>query len=257
MRVRLWRHDINLATPIAAAGQVHSTRTHLFLELELDGVRGVGEVSPQPFTLNGDAGVQDVIVELEHFTLRQFVEATQREGRAPNWARVTHFAGSRPASSPASSLLEMALLDADLRARRGTIEDQWPVRFETPTQITVSLIDEQPWTSLAGAAQVRAKISSLTVTTAQWSRLAALGMPVLLDFNCSAKSFESVVSIVAEARRHVDVVAVEQPFAPGNVVEHARVAAALDVPISLDEGVRHRRDLDQIVRYQAARLVCI
>ncbi len=66
-----------------------------------------------------------------------------------------------------------------------------------------------------------------------------------------------MVDVVDHAQRHVTVVAIEQPFAPGNVVEHARLAAAIEVPVSLDEGVRHRRDLDQIVRYRAARLVCI
>jgi O-succinylbenzoate synthase len=257
MRARLWRHDITLASPVAAAEQVHATRPHLFLELEIDGVRGLSEISPQPITINGDAGVEDVLVEFEHFTLRQFIEAAQREGRAPHWARVTHFAGSRRASHPASALLEMALLDADLRTRRITVDEQWPKRYETPVQMTVSLLDDQPWASPVGAAQVRAKISPLTVSGARWSRLAELGRPVLLDFNCSAETIEGVLETVAVARRHVEIVAVEQPFAPGNVVEHARAAAALDVPLSLDEGVRNRRDLDQIVRYQAARLVCI
>jgi O-succinylbenzoate synthase len=257
MRARLWRHDITLVSPVAAAEQVHATRAHLFLELEIDGATGLGEISPQPTTLNGDPGVEDVLVEFEHFTLRQFIEAAQREGRAPHWARVTHFAGSRRASHPASALLEMALLDAELRTRRATIDEQWPKRYETPVQMTVSLLDDQPWASPIGAAQVRAKISSLSVSGAQWTRLAELGLPVLLDFNCSGETIEGVLETVAAARRHVEVVAVEQPFAPGNVVEHARVAAVLDVPLSLDEGVRHRRDLDQIVRYQAASLVCI
>ncbi len=257
MRVRLWRQNFSLDLPIAAAGQLHATRTHLFLEVEIDGVRGLGEISPQPEALNGDAGLQDVLDELDQFTLRQFVEAASRETSAPNWARVTHFAGSRPASYPASALLEMALLDADLRARHATISDQWPARFDTPVQMTVSLIDEQPWSATFGAAQIRAKISPRTVSSDQWTRLAALDLPVLLDFNCSGDTLDAVVDVVEHAQRYVTVVAIEQPFAPGNVVEHARVAAALEVPVSLDEGVRHRRDLDQIARYKAARLVCI
>lgn len=257
MRARLWRQNLSLASPITAAGQIHDTRTHLFLELEIDGVRGLGEISPQPFELNGDAGLQDVVNELEHFTLRQFVEAAQREARAPHWARVTHFAGSRPASNPASALLEMALLDVHLRDRNSTIDEQWPAHFETPVQTTVSLMDEHHWAPVLGVAQIRAKISPKNVPTAQWSRLAALERPVLLDFNCSGSSIEDVLSVVNQAQSHLNVVAIEQPFAPGNVVEHARLAVATDVPISLDEGVRHRRDLDQIARYHAARIVCI
>ena len=62
---------------------------------------------------------------------------------------------------------------------------------------------------------------------------------------------------LASIPNSVDVVALEQPFAPGNVVDHARLAEQTEVPISLDEGVRNLRDLDQIVRYQAASLVCV
>jgi O-succinylbenzoate synthase len=227
------------------------------LELEIDGVRGLGEVSPQPHTMNGDAGIQEVIEELERFTLRHLQEITQREGSAPQWARATHLAGSRPASHPATALLEMALLDVDLRARRLRIDEHWPARFETPVQITVSLLDALPWAPVVLADQVRAKLSTAQVPTSQWQRLSELDLPVLLDFNCSGDSLEAVVHAVAEAQRHLKVVAVEQPFAPGNVVEHARLARLLDVPVSLDEGVRNRRDLEQIARYQAARSVCI
>ncbi len=97
----------------------------------------------------------------------------------------------------------------------------------------------------------------MDVPAARWERLAKLSRAILLDFNCSAASVEDVVRVVALAQSHVDVCAVEQPFAAGNVVEHARLAAVLDVPLSIDEGVRHRRDLDQIARYRAAQLVCI
>lgn len=257
MRVRLWRRDLTLDQPVAAAEQVHSTRPHLFLELEIDGVVGLGEISPQPVSLNGDAGIDDVLSELELFTLPQITALVEREGRAPHWARVTHLAGSRSASHPASALLEMALLDAELRTRGAAVEELWTPRFETPWQSTVSLVDSGPWPPNVGAARVRAKVSPLTVPDEQWTRLAALDMPVLLDFNCSGGTVELVMSSVTEARRHVDVVAVEQPFAPGNVVEHAQLAAALDLPVSLDEGVRNRRDLDQIVRYGAAKMVCV
>jgi len=257
MKVRLWRHDMNLRSPVSAAAQVHATRAHLFLEVEVDGVRGLGEISPQPASLNGDPGVDDVLREIKNFTLRQFIETAQREAQSPNWARVTHFAGSRPASYPASALLEMALLDLHLRGRSSTVESHWPERFTTPNQVTVSLLDDAPWTPLDDAAQVRAKVSTAEVSLERWHELASLERPVLLDFNCSGINVQDTLRCVALARTHVQVCAVEQPFAAGNVVEHARLATLLDVPVSLDEGVRHRRDLDQIARYQAARLVCV
>jgi len=257
MRVRLWRHEMSLGSPITGSRQVHATRTHLFLEVEIDGVLGLGEISPQPHELNGDPGLDDVLVELEHFTLRQFIEAATRERGAPHWARVTHFAGSRRASYAASALLEMALFDAHLRARHETVDEQWPERFDTPLQFTVSLLDDQPMAPHPNAAQLRAKVSSAPVSSTRWRELAHWGLPVLLDFNCAARDVDDVVTLTRAALSHVEVVGVEQPFAAGNVVEHARLAALLEVPVSLDEGVRHRRDLDQIVRYHAAQQVCV
>jgi len=257
MRVRLWRHELSLGSPLTSAAQVHDTRTHLFLEVEFDGVRGIGEIAPQPRALNGDPGVDDVLVELEHFTLRQFLEVSDREGAPPPSARVTHFAGSRRASYAASTLLEMALLDAELRARHETIEQHWPWRYDTPVQSTVSMLDDEPMTPHPDAVQLRAKVSSAAVTPRRWRELAEWGLPVLLDFNCGAGDVADVLALTATARDHVDVVAVEQPFAPGNVVDHARLARVLEVPVSLDEGVRHRRDVDQIVHYGAAQRICV
>ena len=257
MRLRLWRHELSLGSSITTSQEVHATRTHLFLELEIDGVLGMGEISPQPHRLNGDPGLDDVLAELEHFTLRQFIEVTQRERAAPHWARVTHFAGSRPASYAASALLELALLDATLRARREDVTAQWPGRFDTPVQSTVSLLDDRPMAPHRGATQLRAKVSHVAVPRSRWRELAEQGLPVMLDFNCAGRTVDDVVSLTATAHSHVEVVAVEQPFAVGNVVEHARLAAVLGVPVSLDEGVRHRRDLDQILRYRAAAQICV
>ena len=246
-----------MASPVRAAHQLHATRSHLFLEVEVDGVVGLGEASPQPVALNGDAGIDDVVAELEIFVLPQLLEMIRRESSSPNWARVSHLAGSRRSSAPASALLEMALIDLELRSRGAEVKELWPPRFDTPTQLTVSLLDEQQWTTAGAANQVRAKVSASPVSDAQWCRLAELGLPVLLDFNCSAENVDSVCEVVQRAGNYVEVVAAEQPFAPGNVVDHARLAGVLAVAVSLDEGVRNRRDLDQISRYGAARMICV
>ena len=42
-----------------------------------------------------------------------------------------------------------------------------------------------------------------------------------------------------------------------NVADTARLAARMDVAISVDEGIRSIRDVTQLVRYGAARMVCV
>jgi len=258
MKLTLWRVDDQLRQSVAASRQRHVARTRLLLEVEHEGVSGYGEVDPQPFSLHGDPSVTDVIQELDGVVLLQVHGAFERELDVPSWTRLARFAGSRDASAPAVTLVEMALLDRELRRAGRTLVDQWPVRFATPHQVTTSLLDETlSKFDPVDAARVRVKTAPGTLSSREIAFLESLGRPVLLDFNCSAESDADVLDQLASIPNSVDVVALEQPFAPGNVVDHARLAAQTEVPISLDEGVRNLRDLEHIVRYQAASLVCV
>jgi L-alanine-DL-glutamate epimerase-like enolase superfamily enzyme len=92
------------------------------------------------------------------------------------------------------------------------------------------------------------------------ARLSSLSVPVLLDFNCSATGDADVLDQLDQLGDRVTelrVEAVEQPFAAGNVIDHSRLAEQLEVGLSLDEGVRTVRDIEQIVRYGAATLICV
>jgi len=80
---------------------------------------------------------------------------------------------------------------------------------------------------------------------------------VLLDYNCAALDDAQVIEQVRQVRDVAEVVAVEQPYAVGNVVNSARLAEQLGVALSIDEGVRSVRDVAQIVRYQAAQVICV
>jgi len=258
MRFTLWRVDEQLRHSVVASRQRHDARTRLLLEVDHEGVQGYGEVDPQPFSLHGDPSVSDVIQELDGVVLLQVHGAFEREGAVPSWTRLARFAGSRDASAPAVTLVEMALLDRELRLEDRTLLEQWPERFDTPIQVTTSLLDETVTSFKPGeAARVRVKTAPGRLAPRQVAFLQGLGRPLLLDFNCSAGSDTDVLDQLESLSPDVEVVAVEQPFAPGNVVDHARLAEQTEVPISLDEGVRNLRDLEQIVRYHAARLVCV
>ncbi|MHB1088389.1 MAG: enolase C-terminal domain-like protein [Acidimicrobiales bacterium] len=257
MELTLHRALVELRDPVRAAHQHHVTRTRLYVRLEHEGVIGYGEVAPQPVALNGDPGVGEVVQELDGYVLTQLQSALEREGALPSWTRMARFAGSRPSSPPAVTLVEMALLDRELRGEGRSIHDFWPERFDTPLQGTVSLLDDDPWNISERWSRLRVKSAPGPLSARAREHLAALSLPVLVDFNCSATNVEEVLAHVQHVRQYATVVAVEQPFAPGNVIDHAELAARIDVPVSLDEGVRSQRDLDQIVRYDAARMVCI
>jgi O-succinylbenzoate synthase len=152
----------------------------------------------------------------------------------------------------------MAVLDRELRRLSLSIGELWPPRFETPSQSTVSVLDEEtPWHIDARSRRVRVKTAPGALSAVALERLSVLEVPVLLDFNCSASRDDEVLAQVEQARRVCEVVAVEQPYAVGNVVDHARLAARLEVDLSLDEGVRSLQDVAQIVRYHAATMLCV
>jgi O-succinylbenzoate synthase len=257
MRATLYRQDVVLERQIQASGQSHIERSRLFLELESDGVVGYGEVSPQPFELNGDPGIGTVLDAIASaVTLLQGVE--NREGTLPLWSRLGGFSSGLAQENVAFTVVEMALLDRELCLEAKSINDLWPARFDTPLQVTVSLVDElAPWVIDADAQRVRVKSIPGSISDAAMKRLSALSVPVILDYNCSVVVDTDVLEQLEQLRGVVDIAAVEQPYGVGNVVEHARLAQLLNVPISIDEGLRSLRDLTHIAQYGAAQMVCV
>ena len=257
MRVSLWRARARLRQPVAAARERHDERARLYLEVGHAGHVGYGEVSPSREALNGDPGVEEVLGELVEVVMPRLMRVVGREHEPPAWARTTSLVGERPASRFAGALVEMALMDRELRAHASDLVSLWPAQFATPIQRTVSILDlATPW-SLEGAARVRVKTAPGAPSDAALAALADLSAPILLDFNCSATSAEDVLSQVRVVGEVARIDAVEQPFAAGNVADHSRLAARLGVDLSIDEGCRSLSDLVQIVRYEAAAMICV
>jgi o-succinylbenzoate synthase len=256
MNATLYRQVVALQHPIRASYETHDERTRLYVRIEHDDDWGFGEVSPQPHELNGDPGLNEVL-DAVRLALTRLEQVLQREGDLPHWARVARLGAATPRDNAAYSLLEMALLDRELRRDQRSITDLWPPLSDTPEQRTVSLLDETPWSLDDGAARIRVKCAPGSLSARSRERLSQLSVPVLLDFNCSATNDDEVLEVVAAVSTVATVDAVEQPFAAGNVVDHARLASRLTVDVSLDEGVRSVRDLQQIARYGAAAMVCV
>jgi len=80
---------------------------------------------------------------------------------------------------------------------------------------------------------------------------------VIVDYNCSATSDGEVLTQLELIRRVATVAAIEQPYKVGNFIDHARLAALIDVPVSIDEGLRSARDLTHIVNCAAASMICV
>ncbi len=256
MEASLFHQVGELASPIPASFETHAQRTRLFLRVEHDGVDGVGEISPQPHALNGDPGLDEVLDALRGAVARLH-GVTEREGDVPHWSRVARLGSGSPRDNAAYALIEMALLDREMRRDEVVVEDAWTTLIETPWQATVSILGDQDWAIDERVQRVRVKCAPGALHTSAQRRLRDLRVPTLLDFNCSATRDDEVLELLAAVSRFATVDAVEQPYAVGNLVDHARLAGRLEVALSLDEGVRSLRDLRQIVNYGAATMLCV
>jgi O-succinylbenzoate synthase len=257
MNVALYRQNVVLKRPVRASAQEHLQRSRLFLRLDHNGHFGYGEVAPQPFTLNGDPGFDEVLRAVQ-VSLARLDGVAKREASLPSWSRVARLGAATPPSNVASALIEMALLDLELRTAGISISDVWFERFSTPRQATFSLLDDETgWLVNDDVERVRVKSAPGPLSARALERLSQLSVPVLLDYNCSANSDDDVLDQVRQIRDVASIAAVEQPFDVGNLIDHARLAARLDVPLSIDEGVRSLRDLTQITNYEAATMICV
>lgn len=255
MEASLYRQHVALVRPVQASEERHDERSRLFLRLEDDEV-GFGEVDPQPTALHGDPSVEQVI-DATRAALARLRDVTERDGALPSWSRMAGLLGDTAAERWAAALVEMALLDRVLRAWVMSAGELWPPRAVTPRQSTVSALDDGEWLVHSLDARVRVKTAPGPVSERTLERYSQLSVPVLLDFNCSATTDEEVIDQVAVVSEVATIDAVEQPYEAGNVVAHARLAARLGVPLSLDESVRTTADLTHIVQYQAAAMICV
>jgi o-succinylbenzoate synthase len=257
MRWRLLSNSTRLQTSLVASGQVHSVRTHLYLEIEDGGLVGYGEASPQPEPLHGDPGLTEVIKEWFEHVEPTLSEILSREGAFPSWFRVSRIASSRPASAVATSILEMALLDLELKQQSKNLAQLWEQRFDTPNQIVVSALGDLAWPAVSSPDRLRVKVGPGPLALDVVARLAKQTARVILDFNCGARSLSEVIGLFEHAGGIEVVAAVEQPFAPGNLAEHTLLNQQLACEVSLDESVRSINDVNLIARHSAASLLCI
>lgn len=254
MRVRLYRIPLQLTSAVSAAHERHEWRDHLFLLVEDNRCWGLGEISPQPHLLNGDPSTDEVLVALSHVMSTLIMPVVSREGRWPTSVRLSQMSSGRRADAFAIAIVEMALLDYELRDQGHAIDSWWPPLHEPRT--IVSAPDDE--TSFVGVVDLwRVKVTDQIRPTSWWQSLNSHCHDVVLDFNASAASREAVHAQIAIANERLNVVAVEQPFAPGDLVAHAALARELDCIVSIDEGVRTRRDVDDIARYDAASMICV
>lgn len=262
MTARVHVAALALRDPVAAADRTHGRRRTIFLELDDGDVVGWGEcaTAEEP---GSDATVDEVLGALSDRVLALAVaqlDATP-SGASPR-APTVSMVPARPSELAAAALVDAALWDRRLRSAGESLASDLGVSVPEVGFAGVIGIEEGSAAVeramalvAAGVTRLRIKVSRASGTAALDAVLDAVHVPVVADANASLRAREDARVLDALCER--PIAWLEQPFAAGNLADHAELAARGEVLVGLDESVRSIRAVRDAARYGAAGVVCV
>lgn len=166
----------------------------------------------------------------------------------------------------AKAAVEMAVLDAALRAEGRSLAAFLGARRGTvPAGATLGLASGEAPLLAAAEAAVAAGYRRLKCKVAPGRSIAPLEalrrahpeIALSVDANGAFREEDAEDRAVLEALDRLGLVAIEQPLAPDDLVGHARLAAALETPVLLDESVRSLGQLETAAALHACDGVAV
>ena len=250
MKAQLSVFQRKLPQSITTGVETHDERTSIALALLDDGFTGVAEIAPQTLPINGDAGVSEVLDHLERIAIPRFLSVRARNAQHPYWAQIPALFGNDAVSRASAALIEGALYDGEIRQSSG-------VEISLTTGIATGSLLGTPYVPLISEAVslLRLKVGPF-VDPSAFDALRGVTCPVMLDYNASCPTVQQILEHVALASVHVAVGFVEQIGHVGDYTAHYELRNA-GIPLSLDESIRSMQDIKNVLRYEAASVVCI
>jgi O-succinylbenzoate synthase len=264
--VELWRGEVRLREPLGAAHGVHDVLEKLYVRICCADAEGWGEVAAIPEPVGIDPSLRAVEQLLvEDWPARLETAALAREGRCPESQTVALFAGSSVLEQVAAAVIEMAVLDAELRADERSLADQLgtdrsAVRYGGLVGIPEShrvpdALERAAELVEGGASRLRVKISPTFGIDALRAIAAAFpGLALHADAN---GSFDPSSVEILRPLDDLSLVCIEQPLATRDLAALAQVASSFQTPICLDETITSRRVARDVLRYGACRALCV
>jgi O-succinylbenzoate synthase len=266
--VELVRLDVPFRVAIGTAVGVHRTRALLFIRVVAEESEGWGECAALREGTAVDPSVDEVEgAALERGVSRLLDATTARGGQLPLEAEVAQLFGSSPVDRLLAAASEMAVADAELRWAGRSLAQALEVGpgFETlpvgaavgiPAGHDLGLLLAQAAEAVAdGAARLRVKIEpGWDVEPVAALRAAHPELVLQADANGSYRMDD------AEAVGRLagfDVLCLEQPLPPADLVAQAEFARRVPVPICLDESLSSPRRVRDALRNQSCAMACL
>ncbi len=268
--VELVHVDLPFRQDIGTAAGVHRVRPLLFVRVVAEEAEGWGECA----ALAGGTAVDPALSVVEQAAADRGVprlsEATRaREGRLPAGAGIAQLFGSSPVDRMLAAAFEMAVSDAELRAGRRALADELGIGagFETvavgavvgiPAGHDVGALRHEVDAAVAsGAARIRMKIEpGWELEPVQAVRADHPDLVLQVDANGSFGAGADDVAVLS-GLADFDVLCIEQPLPPADLVAHAQLARRLPVPICLDESLSSPRRVTDALRNGSCAMACL
>jgi len=266
--IELVRVTVPFRVDIGTAAGVHRTRILLFARVVTPDAEGWGECAALGEGTSVDPTVDEVEGAAHARGVRRLLDASAaRSGHVPMETEIAQLFGSSPVDRMMGALFEMAVADAELRRAGRSLADALEVGagFETlpvgaavgiPPAHDLGILREQVAQAVAaGAARLRVKIEP------GWDRepVAAIradhpDLVLQVDANGSYRMGDAgrVGDLAA-----FDVLCIEQPLPPADLVAHAEFARRIPVPICLDESLSSPRRVQDALRNRACQVACL
>jgi O-succinylbenzoate synthase len=268
--VELVQVDLPFRQAISTAAGVHRLRPLLFVRVVTEDGEGWGECA----ALEDGTAVDPNLPAVERAAVelgvpRLYEAAAARGGELPAAAGVAQLFGGTPVDRMLAATFEMAVADAELRAAGRSLADDLGVGegFEAlAVGAVVGIPDGHDIAALRqevdavvqdGAARLRLKIEpGWVIEPVRAVRAEHPDLVLQVDANGSFDAGTEDVAVMSRLA-DFDVLCIEQPLPPADLVAHAQLARVLPVPICLDESLSTPRRVTDALRNGSCAMACL
>jgi O-succinylbenzoate synthase len=268
--VELVQVDLPFRQAIGTAAGVHRVRPLLFVRVVGDAAEGWGECAALAEGTAVDPALATVERAAVELGVRRLLEATAaRGGELPTAAGVAQLFGGTAVDRMLAATFEMAVADAELRLAGRSLASDLGVTegFEAlAVGAVVGIPDGHDVGALRrdveavvrdGAARVRLKIEpGWEVQPVRAVRADHPDLVLQVDANGSFSAGDEDVAVLSRLAEF-DVLCIEQPLPPADLVAHALLARVLPVPICLDESLSTPRRVSDALRNGSCAMACL
>jgi o-succinylbenzoate synthase len=266
--IELVQVEVPFRVPIGTAAGTHRTRSLLFVRVVGEDGEGWGECAALSEGTAVDPRLDAVVDAAAGRGVARLLDASAaRSGQLPLEAEVAHLFGSSPIDRMLAGTFEMAVADLELRQSGRSLSQSlglepgfgaMPVGAAVgiPEGYDIGVFRQDVEAAVgAGAARLRIKIEpGWDLEPVREARQAYPDLLLQVDANGAYGPGD------AEHLNHLaawDLLCIEQPLPPADLVAHAELARELAVPIGLDESLSSPRRVIDALGNGACQVACL